>query len=110
MGRTFETEIKGKNLAVVYMYTKSSKECLEFDQVYQEVAKEMTEDKREVSFFKMDIIENEVKNVKIRTFPTLYIYSKDWKLPKLYEKHFSKSYLLDFLETVLSKEFAEDEF
>lgn len=96
-------------MAVVYLCNEGHAECRESEAEYHQLAKEMVSSGKDLRFFAMDIIENEVENVKIRGFPTFYVYQKKNKHPKIYDKSFKKTELQEYLESLLSSSFKEAE-
>lgn len=51
----------------------------------------------------MDILHNEIKGLKVRGIPSIYIYKTTWKEPVFYERYFTKKKLKEFIDYHLAE-------
>lgn len=51
----------------------------------------------------MDILHNEIKGLKVRKVPSIYIYKNTWKEPVFYEKFLNKKKLKEFIDYHLAE-------
>lgn len=70
--------INNTNNIIVFFYTKWSKSCLEFEIIYEKLAKKIKKSS-DLVLAKIDIEENEVKGINIQSYPTLWFYKNGEK-------------------------------
>lgn len=109
VGKNFEREVSAGELSVVYLFEPSDEDCQKFDPIYEELAKTFHSRNPGVKFFKMDVMLNESKGLKVMGIPNVSLYSKNWKKPVLYEQSLDSKELPKFLEDHMAKIFASTE-